>query len=81
MFYTHTYYIVHRDSRGHTFLMVATQNQDDITVELCFQLNADPMVTNKEGFMAIDYSHFFSFDNITELILQVCIFLCCIVTS
>ena len=64
-----------RDSRGHTFLMLATQNEDITTASLCFQLNANPMVTNKEGFMAIDYSHFFSFDNITELILQVCIFL------
>jgi len=70
-----------RDSRGHTFLMLAAQNQDVITASLCFQLQADPMASNKEGFMAIDYSHFFSFDNITELILQVCIFLYCIVTS
>lgn len=65
-----------RDPRGHTFLMLAAQNEDIITASLCFELNANSMVTNSEGFMAIDYSHFFSFDSITELILQVCIFLC-----
>jgi len=59
-----------RDSRGHTFLMVATQNQDVITAELCFQLHADPMAKNPDGHTAVDYAHFFSFEGITELILQ-----------
>ena len=61
-----------RDSRGHTFLMIAAQNQDFATAKLCFELQADPNVTNSEGFMAIEYSHFFSFESITDLILQVC---------
>lgn len=65
-----------RDSRGHTFLMVATQNQDVITAELCFQLHADPMVKNPDGHTAVDYAHFFSFEGITELILQVCTLPC-----
>ena len=60
-----------RDSRGHTFLMVATQNQDVITAQLCFQLHADPMVKNSDGHTAVDYAYFFSFEGITELILQV----------
>lgn len=70
-----------RDSRGHTFLMVATQNQDVITAELCFQLLADPMVKNSDGHTAVDYAHFFSFEGITELILQVCTLFTILVVS
>ena len=70
-----------RDSRGHTFLMVATQNQDVITAELCFQLHADPMVKNPDGHTAVDYAHFFSFEGINELILQVCTLLTILVVS
>ena len=62
-----------RDSRGHTYLMVASQNDDYITAEICLDLGADPTMSikNDEGLSAIHYSHFFGFGKITDLIVQV----------
>ena len=62
-----------RDSRGHTYLMVASQNDDYITAEMCLDLGADPTMSikNDEGLSAIHYSHFFGFGKITDLIVQV----------
>jgi len=62
-----------RDNRGHTYLMVASQNDDYITAEMCLSLGADPTMSikNDEGLSAIHYSHFFGFDKITDLIVQV----------
>ena len=62
-----------RDDRGHTYLMVATSNDDFDTTKICLDLGADPSmsVKNDEGLSAIHYSHFFGFDKITDLIMQV----------
>jgi hypothetical protein len=61
-----------RDERGFTFLMVAAHNNDFMTAKTCFQLNANPSVTTGlEGLAAIDFSYFFGFEHITNLILQV----------
>ena len=59
-----------RDQRGHTFLQVAAQNNDFDTAQLCLRTGADPSVTNSDGLAAIDYSHFFGFEIVTNLLLQ-----------
>ena len=60
-----------RDERGFTFLIVAAQNDDFFTAKLCFELRADPHVTSPEGLTAADYSSFFGFERVTNLIAQV----------
>ena len=62
-----------RDDRGHTYLMVASSNDDFDTAKICLDLGADPSmsVKNDEGLSAIHYSHFFGFDKITDLLMEV----------
>lgn len=60
-----------RDERGHSFLMMAAQNNDAQTVRTCLKIGAKPMVTNGEGLSAIDYSFRFNFEEVTDLMLQV----------
>lgn len=60
-----------RDERGHTFLMVASQNNDFQTAQICLALGADPYAINPDRFQAIDYSFFWGFDDITNMILKV----------
>ena len=62
-----------RDERGHTYLQVASQNNDFVTAEICLRLGADPSlsVRNGEGLSAIHYSTFFGFDKVTNLIIEV----------
>jgi len=62
-----------RDDRGHTYLMVASSNDDFDTAKICLDLGADPSMSikNDEGLSAIHYSHFFGFDKITDLIMEV----------
>ena len=64
-----------KDERGHTFLMVCAQNDDVTTAKICLDMGADISATNPEGLCAIDYSYFFEFDSVTELIVQVSILL------
>lgn len=58
------------DDRGHTFLMVASCNNDVETVQLCLDLGADKSAMNPDGLTAIHYSHVFGFDAVTDVILQ-----------
>jgi hypothetical protein len=58
------------DARGHTFLMVSAQNNDLETAKLCIELGACPNILNGERLMAIDYSYFFCFDDITSIIMK-----------
>ena len=59
-----------RDERGFTLLMIAAQNDDFFTAKTCFDLGADAYVKSPEGLTAIDYSYFFGFECVTNLILQ-----------
>jgi hypothetical protein len=45
-----------RDERGHTFLMIAVQNNDLNTARLCFQLGANPDVQCSAGLTAMDFA-------------------------
>ena len=60
-----------RDDRGFTFLMIAAQNDDFFTAKTCFDLGADACATTGlEGLTAIDFSYFFGFEHVTNLILN-----------
>ncbi|KAL7538711.1 hypothetical protein ACHAXR_008739 [Thalassiosira sp. AJA248-18] len=59
-----------RDDRGFSMLMVAAQNDDFFTAKTCFDLGADAYATSPEGLTAIDYSYFFGFEHVTNLIVQ-----------
>ena len=62
-----------RDDRGHSYLMVTSQNNDYVTAEICLRLGADPSLStrNEEGLSAIHYSTFFGFHKVTNLIIEV----------
>ena len=57
-----------KDGRGHTFLQVSAQNNDFDTAKLCLELGANPNIMNEDRLMAVDYSYFWKFENITSLI-------------
>jgi len=57
-----------KDARGHTFLQVSAQNNDLDTAKLCLELGANPNIMNEDRLMAVDYSFFWKFENITTLI-------------
>ena len=59
-----------RDDRGFTILMIAAQNDDFITAKTCFDMGADAFATSPEGLTAIDFSYFFGFEQLTNLIVQ-----------
>ena len=59
-----------RDDRGFTILMNSAQSDDFLTAKTCFDLGADAYATSHEGLTAIDYSYFFGFERMTELIVQ-----------
>ena len=59
-----------RDDRGFTFLMIAAQNDDFLTAKTCLQLGADPHAWSPEGLTAADFSYFFEYKHVTDLILS-----------
>lgn len=59
-----------RDEHGHTFLMVAAQNNDIETATLCFNLRAGPNVTSPEGFTAMLFAYVFKLTEMVDLIAQ-----------
>ena len=58
-----------RDERNHTFLMVAAQNDDYLTVRLCLELGANPLI-EVDGVMAVHYSYIFCFHRVTDAIVK-----------
>jgi len=59
-----------RDDRGFTFLMIAAQNGDLLAAKTCFDLGAKASTTSPGGLTAIDFSYFFGFEHVTNLILN-----------
>jgi hypothetical protein len=59
-----------RDENGHTFLMVAAQNNDMDTAQLCLTLNAQPNATSPEGHTAMVFAYYFGFNDVVTLIAQ-----------
>lgn len=57
-----------RDEHGHTFLMVSAQNNDIDMATLCFELKADPNLTNHQGLTAMSFAFFFKFQAMVDLI-------------
>ncbi|KAL7533695.1 LOW QUALITY PROTEIN: hypothetical protein ACHAWF_004591 [Thalassiosira exigua] len=57
-----------RDDRGFTILMVASSNNNFFTAKVCFDLGANAFPG--EGLSAIDFSYFFGFEHVTNLIIQ-----------
>ena len=60
-----------KDERGHTILMHTAQTNDATTASICLQMGADVHAVNAEGLTASDYSFFFKFEAVTQLILAV----------
>lgn len=59
------------DARGFTILQISAQNNDFDTAKLCLrELGASPNIQNQERLTAIDYSYFFGFNDINDLILH-----------
>jgi hypothetical protein len=58
------------DENGHTFLMVAAQNNDLDTAQLCLSLHAQPDVRSPEGHTAMVFAYYFGFDSMITLIAQ-----------
>lgn len=56
---------------GDTILIFAAQNNDIKTCEICIKIGATPTIMNEDGLSAIDYSHRFNFEEVTDLLLQV----------
>ena len=56
---------------GDTILIFAAQNNDIKTCEMCIKIGATPTIMNEDGLSAIDYSHRFNFEEVTDLLLQV----------
>jgi hypothetical protein len=59
-----------RAENGHTFLMVAAQNNDIDMAQLCLTLNAQPNATSPEGHTAMVFAYYFGFNDIVTLIAQ-----------
>jgi Asp-tRNA(Asn)/Glu-tRNA(Gln) amidotransferase C subunit len=57
-----------RDEHGHIFLMVSAENNDIDMATLCFELKADPNVTNHQGLTAMSFAFFFKFQAMVDLI-------------
>ena len=62
-----------RDSRGFTILIIAAMNNDLLTAQVCFDLGADPFVQGPDDLIATEYSYFFEYEDMTDLIIKVSI--------
>ena len=51
--------------------MVSSQNNDVQTAQICLECGADISAINPDGLSAIDYSYFFQFEEVTQLIVEV----------
>jgi len=60
-----------KDTRGFTILMIAAQSNDFFTAKVCFDLGADAFVKGPDNVTAIQYSSFFGFKEVTDLITKV----------
>ena len=60
-----------KDTRGFTILMIAAQSNDFFTTKVCFDLGADAFVKGLDNVTAIQYSSFFGFKEVTDLIIKV----------
>lgn len=60
-----------KDTRGFTILMIAAQSNDFFTTKVCFDLGADAFVKGPDNVTAIQYSSFFGFKEVTDLITKV----------